>query len=640
MKRTFNPFFLILLAVLVFNPLGFNIFELPKLHFLAGFFAISLVYIIIEFLRKGEFSFPFNKYVYGFLGVWLVSLILSTIFSVAPELSFWGSYNRVLGLYSHFIFIGIFVIFLGIFKDKDKVKSFFIFLCLIAAITSIIAILQQFGFYGMSENLDTNEYVGRSFSTLGHPSFFGQFLLLPIWAGLYLSFDKEQKNRKYFVPLVFLLILCLLLSENRASLLGLMISVSILVLILGKIKKSYKIAVVFGAIATFFAYIFIYASSLRSLGSRYYLWEGAIKSFLDKPLLGSGLETFEIAFQKHFPIKLYYFEHLYALPDRAHNEWLNILVTQGILGFIAYGLIIFGIFYLLFKKRKALQKNKILLFSTLAFISILISNFFSFPVTIHYLIFAALLAIILNNLLDVKDYKVRLNTIFVLVAGSLVIISTWIIYNSVISIHSDTLFAKGHSVLTTAKVNDGMEDIQKSLELNPHQGDLFLYFGDTLKKAGTEFSDPEILEYSEYVNSFGRKFFNDDFRSTYYYAKIFQAQGRIAEADYAYFKAKELAPKNAGILRDLAKFYYENEEYGKANQIFEEFFQTIPDYWRISEKELSTLDAETEQKHRLFFKHAPDIWDLQDMYLHSQAKSIEQPTTANFPEASVCLEKA
>ncbi|HNT29596.1 MAG TPA: O-antigen ligase family protein, partial [bacterium] len=60
-----------------------------------------------------------------------------------------------------------------------------------------------------------------------------------------------------------------------------------------------------------------------------------------RPLLGSGLETFAYAFSRHRPVELNYYPQWESRFDRAHNEFFNILVTTGIVGFLVY-VLLFG----------------------------------------------------------------------------------------------------------------------------------------------------------------------------------------------------------------------------------------------------------------------------------------------------------
>ncbi|MCB0220056.1 MAG: O-antigen ligase family protein [Chrysiogenetes bacterium] len=69
------------------------------------------------------------------------------------------------------------------------------------------------------------------------------------------------------------------------------------------------------------------ASALERIG----FWKAALSIWLDQPLLGVGLGTFEHAFANHRPPGMPY------LVEFAHNEWLQILSETGLVGFVLGG---------------------------------------------------------------------------------------------------------------------------------------------------------------------------------------------------------------------------------------------------------------------------------------------------------------
>lgn len=115
---------LVLLVAFIFNPFGSNMFELPKVQFTAIYAAIFLIGLIVYFFYKGSLNIRYNKYVGIFFFLWLLSLILSTIFSIAPELSFWGSYDRMQGLNIQIIYLIFFVFFLNFLAAKKAQETF------------------------------------------------------------------------------------------------------------------------------------------------------------------------------------------------------------------------------------------------------------------------------------------------------------------------------------------------------------------------------------------------------------------------------------------------------------------------------------------------------------------------------------
>src|SRR3989338_3000449 len=171
----------VLFTAFIFNPWGSNLFELPKLQLATLILSITVICIVIKFLKNENLNLRYNKFVLLLFLAWLLSLTLSTVFSIAPQLSFWGSYDRVQGLYSHLVYLSFFVLFVQYFTTTERQKIFLKTLTTIGIIIAIHALLQQVGILTLSDEA-MEEFLGRSFSTFGHPNFHGQFLKFPIWS--------------------------------------------------------------------------------------------------------------------------------------------------------------------------------------------------------------------------------------------------------------------------------------------------------------------------------------------------------------------------------------------------------------------------------------------------------------------------
>jgi len=80
---------------------------------------------------------------------------------------------------------------------------------------------------------------------------------------------------------------------------------------------------------------------LLESGPRPQIWRAAWGVFRDAPVLGCGLDTFALAFPHHRP-PLYWTREYDATPSRAHNELLHALATEGIVGGVAWCLVVAG----------------------------------------------------------------------------------------------------------------------------------------------------------------------------------------------------------------------------------------------------------------------------------------------------------
>ena len=265
--------YLILFTAIVFNPFGSNPFELIKTQYFIIIISTLIIILLLNFLMKGKLVLRVNKSVLIFLSIWGLSLIISTLFSIAPELSFWGSYSRFQGLLSHIHYIFLFLIFYQLFDNTKKIEVFLKALITIGLIVSLHAILQKFGILIFSQEA-MNQFLNRSYSTFGHPNFLGQFLILPIFSSLYFISKSSNKILRF----LFLLILIggLFTTENRASILGVLFGIFLLTLINKKVKKSYKVILSIFLVCIFALFVTYFAPSSRSIMTRFYLWSNSL----------------------------------------------------------------------------------------------------------------------------------------------------------------------------------------------------------------------------------------------------------------------------------------------------------------------------------------------------------------------------
>jgi len=119
--------------------------------------------------------------------------------------------------------------------------------------------------------------------------------------------------------------------------------------------------------------------------NRVYIWRHALSAVPDRLLIGHGPDTFFFA----FPLEAqFYFGEAY---DTAHNEYIQYLVSQGVLGLAAYLLFVIGIVVL--SVRKAF-KDPIIMAVLAAFVAYLAQAFFniSHPIASQILwVFAGIL---------------------------------------------------------------------------------------------------------------------------------------------------------------------------------------------------------------------------------------------------------
>ena len=73
-----------------------------------------------------------------------------------------------------------------------------------------------------------------------------------------------------------------------------------------------------------------------SPAARLAIWRAALPLIADRPLLGYGPDGLQTAFQGVFPPELVYYQGRQVIVDRAHNLWLDLGMSAGLAGIIAF----------------------------------------------------------------------------------------------------------------------------------------------------------------------------------------------------------------------------------------------------------------------------------------------------------------
>lgn len=127
-----------------------------------------------------------------------------------------------------------------------------------------------------------------------------------------------------------------------------------------------------------------------SMDIRLITWEGAINVGKSYPVLGTGVETFAYSYYFKRPAKHNLTSEWDFLYNKAHNEFLNYFATTGTIGLLAYVVMIGAVLFLFIKilKNKVKEENRLLTMSLFcAYVSILITNFFGFSISVINLFF-------------------------------------------------------------------------------------------------------------------------------------------------------------------------------------------------------------------------------------------------------------
>ena len=371
-----------------------------------------------------------NYFFWLFLGLLFVELI-AAIAGQSFVTSFFSDLERMWGVFT-VAHLFLFYFFARSFFGQKEWSNFFNLSFGVSLLVSAYGIVQRF------PNI-FNIYVfeagiSRITSTLGNPTYVAIYLLFNLAFALIFLFKNKQRPIKYFYLAVIVVdFFAFSLTDIRGAYLGLILGAGLalfLYLFLGGSKK-YKVAfsalLVLGVLVA--GLIFLnpknkvisglpilnrlstISLSATTVQTRLMSWNAAWQGFKQYPVLGVGMENFNIIFNKYF--KAYYFNLAPSETyfDRAHNQFLNLLVESGILALLLYlGFPILLAYYLIGGYRnKVFALNEFLILTALA-AAYFIHIFFVFDDINSFLFFAVLLAFVefrywQNNIIAVESGK-------------------------------------------------------------------------------------------------------------------------------------------------------------------------------------------------------------------------------------------
>ncbi len=396
--------FLIAVIPLIINPFAMDYWYKPKIE---AVYALLLIIILITVFKTVvlKTTFPLIKSplllplcFYG------LSAVVSTIFSVCPEMSFCGDMWREESLFAILSYCALPVVFATYCRSYEH--GFYLIKALLVSsfIVALYGIVQLCG-YNPTEYFIEEFRTERITSTIGNANFLGLFLvlILPLFIAVYLTAENLFK-KIFYAAGVLVSTATLILTFTRASWLGFIIGCLVLVCLVIKQTKDFKII---KNILICLVFILLCASVLffykgweisatvekrvesaldleKGMGSatRLFIWSKTLGVIAEKPIIGYGPDTHIIVLDS---ISSEYAKKFrdYGRLDGAHNQYLDIAIGQGLLGLTAYLAVITVFMILLLRalgREKELQKKILLCGIFASFCGYIVNGFFSFNV--------------------------------------------------------------------------------------------------------------------------------------------------------------------------------------------------------------------------------------------------------------------
>ena len=339
----------------------------------------------------------------------LLVIGLADVFGVDPVKSFWSNFERMEG-YIAMLHLGMFFLVISsVFKELDW-KKWWNTTLVASFIMGLYSLFQVLGV------ISPNQGGARVDGTFGNTIYLAVYMLFHIFIAL-LFMWREWKNvnlRWMYGLLIVFQLFILYHTATRGAILGLIggllvvaflnlfnkdeeartvkklstgLLVGILVLVGGFFLAKDSSFVNNNPVLARFASLT--TEEIKSQG-RYFIWPMAVDGFKERPILGWGQGNFNYVFQEYYRPEMYILEPWF---DRAHNIFLDWMVSGGILGLLAYLSLYLSLLYIIWWKDSLLtHAEKSILTGLLA--GYFFHNFFVFDHLVSYVLFFSLLGYI------------------------------------------------------------------------------------------------------------------------------------------------------------------------------------------------------------------------------------------------------
>ncbi|MBI4114604.1 MAG: O-antigen ligase family protein [Candidatus Niyogibacteria bacterium] len=349
---------------------------------------------------------PRRSLVFIAFGILIGAAFLATIFSTDPSYSFWSNYERMEGFIGYIHLFLLFLTLAGLFHRR---KDWFILFGIsigVSAIMSFYGLLEYFG------AIATFSDSARIIATLGNPLYVAAYLTFHIFLLAYLFFQTRSKAlRVFYVALILLELSAFFLTGSRGAFVGILGGFGLMIflsffLVKEKKRKAIIALIMLAMILALIGLTFMkdvpfirnndvlarfsrISSTDTTASSRFIIWEMAVKSFLQRPILGWGLNNFIIPFAFNYDPRIFGNEPWF---DRTHNMPLEWLVSTGIVGFGSYLFLIIAMFWALLRaaKRKVIENKDAVIFFGMI-IAYLFQMLFVFDVLATHLMLVVIL---------------------------------------------------------------------------------------------------------------------------------------------------------------------------------------------------------------------------------------------------------
>lgn len=405
---------------------------------------MAVIYILLIIANK-KYLPKWTPIVIAFT-IFTAFYALASLTAVDFTYAFWGTLERMGGLFSFLHFWVFFIILISVFgkSNTNDANRDWMKLLKLSIVVGFLSILFAYGqhfrlsdfFYGWQQPKITG--------TLENPAIFAGYLLFIFFLSIYflikpacrLPAGKAGQGRKdvnsgekgFYASVLILGLPILHIMAIRTSVIafwGALFFLGLFYLFFpaslagGLKKRKIKTFVLIGLLIFLILIGFLWLNknqpwvkntrwlneitgiSLKTftLQTRLWSWESGWEGWKERPILGWGPENFTLAHAKYFDSRLFTGissqTSSRTIWDRAHNVVLETLTTMGMFGPLSYLGIFVVVYWLLIKrfKEKRIDLAFIAVFGAML-VAYFVHNFFLFDTMVNYFVFFLILGYI------------------------------------------------------------------------------------------------------------------------------------------------------------------------------------------------------------------------------------------------------
>ncbi|MCX7705789.1 MAG: O-antigen ligase family protein [bacterium] len=564
-----------ILVFFAFSPSLSDCFNLPKFVVALVGIVLFLCYFAMKFLNMGFVTFYRNP-LYLPLGLFILWQCICLIF--AP--------NKIAGLSE----IGLFfmcstLIFLVpfILRRGEDVFLFVRILVISSLAIALYGILQHFGLDFLQWEIKNS-----ALSTFGRRNFAGEYLVLILPWALMLLLITKKFHRLFFALTFIILMLHLFLTFTRASWIGFIFSMLVVLFLILKFRLVpgiIKIALVFFIFFGIFkSHAGVFQFEPGTVKSRILIWKTCIELIKNRPIFGHGTGNFEIAYYKIAAESRDVLIPPNLRVDKAHNDFLEIAVETGIIGLALFLFFIFTIYKMawsIFTIRNNRQPEKFVSIFAISSISgILVNSLASFPLQntvgcFFFFLNCGILSRMYFTVLEQKAVEKKFNypgIAFLCMASicAVIVFSFAVLYSSY-------ALEKSRRI-TRAVIRSGDPVLwlvaemyaKNAVSYNPFNIKSYFHLGKLYLVAGQLDS-----AYDNFIKALKFNPYSEQILLNL--GIVEQRRKKFPDAERYFLKAYSISRNNPEILKSIGLFYLETQNYEKAIKFLTKAHELTPD---------------------------------------------------------------